>query len=150
MHSSLTSIGLIGVDGKGWRYSGCKMCPVRAVNIFRSLMGSRLACRKGSVGGTGWRKGLLMLAELLFRGLHLSQARSVSLFLRAVAEGDVLMTQFSFILLAFRSSYASITSSKRSSSKTAEKLKTNSYNPFARGGRRQTHSARLSPIRSCA
>lgn len=96
------------------------MCPVRAVSIFRTLMGSRLACRKGSVGGTGWRKGLLMLAELLFRELQLSQARSVSLFLRAVTEGDVLMTQFSFILLAFCSSYASITTSKRSSSKTVE------------------------------
>lgn len=119
-NSCLTSIGLTGVDGKGWRYSGCKMCPARAVSIFRTLMGSRLACRKGSVGGTGWRKGLLMLAELLFRELQLSQARSVSLFLRAVTESDVLMTQFSFILLAFCSSYASITTSKQSSSKTVE------------------------------
>lgn len=120
MNECLTSIGLTGVEGKGWRYSGCKMCPVRAVSIFRTLMGSRLAWRKGSVGGTGWRKGLLMLAELLFRELQLSQARTVSLFLRAIAEGDVLMTQFSFILLAFRSSYASITTSNRSSAKTPE------------------------------
>lgn len=71
------------------------MCPVRAVSIFRIFMGSRLACRKGSDGGTEWRKGLLTTAELLFR--ELSQTRSVSLFLEA--EGDVIMTQFSCILL---------------------------------------------------
>lgn len=75
------------------------MCPVRAVSIFRIFMGSRLACRKGSDGGTEWRKGLLTTAELLFRELLLSQTRSVSLFLEA--EGDVIMTQFSCILLVF-------------------------------------------------
>lgn len=78
------------------------MCPVRAVSIFRIFMGIRLACRKGSEGGTEWRKGLLTTAELLFRELLLlvlSQTRSVSLFLEA--EGDVIMTQFSCILLVF-------------------------------------------------
>lgn len=77
------------------------MCPVRAVSIFRIFMGSRLACRKGSDGGTEWRKGLLTTAGLLFRELLLllSQTRSVSLFLEA--EGDVIMTQFSCILLVF-------------------------------------------------
>lgn len=56
-------------------------------------MGSRLAWRKGSDGGTEWRKGLLTTAELLFRELLLlSHTRSVSLFLEA--EGDVIMTQF--------------------------------------------------------
>lgn len=76
------------------------MCPVRAVSIFKIFMGSRLACRKGSEGGTEWRKGLLTTAELLFRELlQLSQTRSVSLFLEA--EGDVIMTQFSYILLVF-------------------------------------------------
>ena len=91
----LTSIGLTGVEGKGCRYSGCKMCPDRAVSIFRTLMGSRLACRSGSNGGAEWRNGLLMLAELLFRELLLSQATRVSLFFRADAEGDVLMSQLS-------------------------------------------------------
>lgn len=78
------------------------MCPVRAVSIFKIFMGSRLACRKGSEGGTEWRKGLQTTAELLFRELRLlSQTRSVSLFLEAEAEGDVIMTQFSRILLVF-------------------------------------------------
>lgn len=63
-----------------------------------------------------------MLAELLFRELQLSQARSVSLFLRAVAEGDVLMTQFSFILLAFCSSYASINILKKIAAENKDKL----------------------------
>lgn len=78
------------------------MCPARAVSIFKIFMGSRLACRKGSEGGTEWRKGLLT-AELLFRELLLlrSQTRSVSLFLEVEAEGDVIMTQFSCILLVF-------------------------------------------------
>lgn len=91
----LTSIGLTGVEGKGCRYSGCKMCPDRAVSIFKTLMGSRLACRSGSDGGAEWRNGLLMLAELLFRELLLSQATRMSLFFRADAEGDVLMSQLS-------------------------------------------------------
>lgn len=79
------------------------MCPVRAVSIFKIFMGSRFACRKGSEGGTEWRKGLLTTAELLFRELLLLlfQTRSVSLFLEAEAEGDVIMTQFSCILLVF-------------------------------------------------
>lgn len=91
----LTSIGLTGVEGKGCRYSGCKMCPDRAVSIFKTLMGSRLACRSGSDGGAEWRNGLLTLAELLFRELLLSQATRMSLFFRADAEGDVLMSQLS-------------------------------------------------------
>lgn len=100
-----SSMGLIGVEGKGCRYSGCKMCPDRAVSIFKTLMGSRFACRSGSDGGAEWRKGLLMLAELLFRGLLLlrlrlrllllSQATRISLFFRADTEGDVIMSQLS-------------------------------------------------------
>lgn len=39
----LTSMGLTGVDGRGCRYSGCKMCPARAVSIFKIFMGRRLA-----------------------------------------------------------------------------------------------------------
>lgn len=88
-------MGLIGVEGKGCRYSGCKMCPDRAVSIFKTLIGSRFACRSGSDGGAEWRKGLLMLAELLFRELLLSQATQISLFFRADAEGDVIMSQLS-------------------------------------------------------
>lgn len=88
-------MGLTGVEGKGCRYSGCKMCPDRAVSIFKTLMGSRFACRSGSDGGAEWRKGLLMLAELLFRELLLSQAAQISLFFRADAEGDVIMSQLS-------------------------------------------------------
>lgn len=71
------------------------MCPDRAVSIFKTLMGSRFACRSGSDGGAGWRKGLLMLAELLFRELLLSQTTQISLFFRADAEGDVIMSQLS-------------------------------------------------------
>lgn len=88
-------MGLTGVEGKGCRYSGCKMCPDRAVSIFKTLMGSRFACRSGSDGGAEGRKGLLMLAELLFRELLLSQAAQISLFFRADAEGDVIMSQLS-------------------------------------------------------
>lgn len=36
-----------------------------------------------------------MLAELLFRELLLSQATQISLFFRADAEGDVIMSQLS-------------------------------------------------------
>ncbi|KAJ1066540.1 hypothetical protein K5549_019136, partial [Capra hircus] len=43
----LTSMGLTGVEGRGCRYSGCKMWPVRAVSIFSTLMGRRLAWRRG-------------------------------------------------------------------------------------------------------
>lgn len=88
-------MGLTGVEGKGCRYSGCKMCPDRAVSIFKTLMGSRFACRSGSAGGAEWRKGLLMLAELLFRELLLSHTAQISLFFRADAEGDVIMSQLS-------------------------------------------------------
>lgn len=88
-------MGLTGVEGKGCRYSGCKMCPDRAVSIFKTLMGSRFACRSGSDGGAAGRRGLLTLAELLFRELPLFQAAQISLFLRAEAEGDVIMSQLS-------------------------------------------------------
>lgn len=88
-------MGLTGVEGKGCRYSGCKMCPDRAVSIFKTLMGSRFACRSGSDGGAAERRGLLALAELLFRELPLSQAAQISLFLRVEAEGDVIMSQLS-------------------------------------------------------
>lgn len=47
-----SSMGLTGVEGRGCRYSGCKMCPVRAVNIFSTLIGRRFAWRRGSEGGT--------------------------------------------------------------------------------------------------
>lgn len=93
-----SSIGLTGVEGKGCRYSGCKMCPDRAVSIFKTLMGSRFACRSGSDGGAEWGKGLLMLSPLLlFREsqLLLSQAKQISRFFRADTESDVIMSQFS-------------------------------------------------------
>lgn len=80
------------MEGKGCRYSGCKMCPDRAVSIFKTLMGSRFACRMGSDGGAEWRKGLLVLAELLLRELLLSQAAQISLFFRRDADGDVFMS----------------------------------------------------------
>lgn len=38
-----SSMGLIGVEGRGCRYSGCRMCPLRAVSILSTLMGSRPA-----------------------------------------------------------------------------------------------------------
>lgn len=88
----LTSIGLTGVEGKGCRYSGCRMCPDRAVSIFKSLMGTRCACRAGSDGGAGWRKGLL---TPLFRELLLCQAAQWSLYFRADADGVVIMSQLS-------------------------------------------------------
>lgn len=71
------------------------MCPVRAVSIFKTLIGSRLACRKGSDGGAECRNGLLAVAEWLFRKLPFSQAKCVSVFLGVDTEGDVIMTQFS-------------------------------------------------------
>ncbi|KAG8507988.1 hypothetical protein J0S82_016564, partial [Galemys pyrenaicus] len=58
----LTSMGLTGVEGRGCRYSGCKMWPVRAVSIFSTLMGRRLAWRRGSEGGTACTKGLVLPA----------------------------------------------------------------------------------------
>lgn len=75
------------------------MCPPRVVSIFKTLMGSRLACRKGSDGGAEWIKGLLAFAELQFRKLRVSQAKYVSVFLGVETEGDVIMTQFSPDLL---------------------------------------------------
>lgn len=88
----LTSMGLTGVEGKGCRYSGCRMCPDRAVSIFKSLMGTRCACRAGSDGGAGWRKGL---PTPLFRELLLCQAAQWSLCFRADADGVVIMSQLS-------------------------------------------------------
>lgn len=85
-------MGLTGVEGKGCRYSGCRMCPDRAVSIFKSLMGTRWACRAGSDGGAGWRKGL---PTLLFRVLLLCRAEHWSLYLRADADGVVIMSQLS-------------------------------------------------------
>lgn len=102
-NAPLTSIGLTGVEGKGCRYSGCKMCPDRAVSIFKTLMGSRFACRSGSDGGAEWRKGLLMFAELLFREPLLSHATQISLFFKADAEGDVIMSQLSGNVVALLS-----------------------------------------------
>uniref|UniRef100_H0XSX0 Uncharacterized protein n=1 Tax=Otolemur garnettii TaxID=30611 RepID=H0XSX0_OTOGA len=103
----LTSIGLTGVEGRGCRYSGCKMWPVRAVSIFSTLMGRRLAWRRGSDGGTACTKGLVLPAgdepgpgpELLPESA-LVQAGSTPppppplclLLLRAESEGAVLMT----------------------------------------------------------
>lgn len=71
------------------------MCPDRAVSIFKTLMGRRFACRSGSDGGAEWRKGLLTFAEPLFRELLLSHATQISLFFKADAEGDVIMSQLS-------------------------------------------------------
>lgn len=132
----LTSIGLTGVEGKGCRYSGCKMCPDRAVSIFKTLMGSRLACRSGSDGGAEWRNGLLMLAELLFRELLLSQATRMSLFFRADAEGDVLMSQLSGNGTAMLSS-DSLRKSKQNN-KPKKKKKEASSLSFGCGGKRRT------------
>ena len=55
-------MGLTGVEGRGCKYSGCKMWPVRAVSIFSTLMGRRLAWRRGSEGGTACTKGLVLPA----------------------------------------------------------------------------------------
>ena len=46
----------------------------------------------GSDGGAEWRKGLLVLAELLLRELLLSQATQISLFFRIEVVGDVFMS----------------------------------------------------------
>ena len=107
----LTSMGLTGVEGRGCRYSGCRMWPVRAVSIFSTLMGRRLAWRSGSEGGTAWKQGLaaalpglpacpvgpaLRSAALrLRRGLPPGSLRLLLrlLLLRAECEGDVIMTQ---------------------------------------------------------
>lgn len=100
-------MGLTGVEGRGCRYSGCKMWPVRAVSIFSTLMGSRLAWRRGSEGGTACTKGLVLPAgdepgpgPELFPESALVQAGSALppppplclLLLRAESEGAVLMT----------------------------------------------------------
>ena len=87
-------MGLIGVDGRGWRYSGCKMCPARAASIFKIFIGRRFACREGSEGETEWTKTLLFLSAPFFPDELLSQAGLV-LFLRKETVGDVIMTQFS-------------------------------------------------------
>ena len=50
------------MEGRGCKYSGCKMWPVRAVSIFSTLMGRRLAWRRGSEGGTACTKGLVLPA----------------------------------------------------------------------------------------
>lgn len=105
----LTSMGLTGVEGRGCRYSGCKMWPVRAVSIFSTLMGKRLAWRRGSEGGTACTKGLVLPAgdepgpgpePELFPESALVQAGSALplppplclLLLKAESEGAVLMT----------------------------------------------------------
>lgn len=100
-------MGLTGVEGRGCRYSGCKMWPVRAVSIFSTLMGNRLAWRRGSEGGTACTKGLVLPAgdepgpgPELFPESALVQAGSALppppplclLLLRAESEGAVLMT----------------------------------------------------------
>lgn len=89
-------MGLTGVDGKGCKYSGCKMCPARAVSIFRILMGRRLACRWGSDGDTGCTNGLFVFEETFFALSQLSQIGLVEQFLSTETEGDVIMTQLSF------------------------------------------------------
>ena len=43
---------LTGAGVRGCKYSGCSKCPVCAVNILRTRMGSRFACRTGSRGGS--------------------------------------------------------------------------------------------------
>lgn len=84
------------------------MWPVRAVSIFSTLMGSRLAWRRGSEGGTACTKGLVLPAgdepgpgPQLFPESALVQAGSAPpppppplclLLLRAESEGAVLMT----------------------------------------------------------
>lgn len=103
-------MGLTGVEGRGCRYSGCKMWPVRAVSIFSTLMGRRLAWRRGSEGGTACTKGLVLPAgdepgpwPEQFPESALVQAGSALpllppppplclLLLRAESEGAVLMT----------------------------------------------------------
>lgn len=85
------------------------MWPVRAVSIFSTLMGRRLAWRRGSEGGTECTKGLVLPAgdepgprPELFPESALVQAGSALppppppplclLLLRAESEGAVLMT----------------------------------------------------------
>lgn len=41
---------LTGAGVRGCKYSGCSKCPVCAVNILITRMGSRFACRRGSRG----------------------------------------------------------------------------------------------------
>lgn len=90
-------MGLIGVEGRGWRYSGCKMCPARAVSIFKTFMGRRLAWREGSAGETElWTDSwLVFAAPFSLEEEPLSHAGFV-LFLRTETVGDVIMTQFSY------------------------------------------------------
>lgn len=55
-----SSMGLTGVEGRGCRYSGWRMCPLRAVSILSTLMGSRPAWRRGSLGGTACTNARLL------------------------------------------------------------------------------------------
>lgn len=41
---------LTGAGVRGCKYSGCSKCPVCAVNILITRIGSRFACRSGSRG----------------------------------------------------------------------------------------------------
>lgn len=89
-------MGLIGVDGKGWRYSGCKMCPARAVSIFKTLMGRRLAWREGSAGETELCTDCWLIFAAPFSPEEQLSHAGFVLFLRTETVGDVLMTQFSW------------------------------------------------------
>ena len=92
---ALTSMGLMGVEGNGWRYSGCRRCPARAASIFRTLMGRRLAWRDGCAGDTElWTDCWLPVAAPSSPGEPLCHAGFV-LFLRKDTVGDAIMTQFS-------------------------------------------------------
>lgn len=131
----LTSMGLTGVEGKGCRYSGCRMCPDRAVSIFKSLMGTRCACRAGSDGGAEWRKGL---PTPLFRELLLCQAAQWSLFFRADADGVVIMSQLSAKETA-RLSSDTLRKSKKHRAllfKKKKRIAKRSNNPSREGARR--------------
>lgn len=93
--SALTSMGLMGVDGNGWRYSGCRRCPARAASIFKTFMGRRLAWREGCAGETElWTDCWLIVAAPFSPEEPLCHAGFV-LFLRKDTVGDVIMTQFS-------------------------------------------------------
>lgn len=93
---ALTSMGLTGVDGKGWRYSGCKRCPARAVSIFKTFMGRRLAWREGSAGETElWTDWWRIFTAPFSPEEPLSHTEFV-LFLRTETVGDVIMTQCSW------------------------------------------------------
>lgn len=89
----LTSMGLTGVEGRGCRYSGWRMCPLRAVSILSTLMGSRPAWRRGSLGGTACTNARL-LAEadpLLVPDLSLLSG-AAGLTRLAEASGEQIMS----------------------------------------------------------